>query len=170
MKAYVIPSYHMKARVFLQQAQIPISGLWIDCGCGQGHYLEALLYLGADTVIGIDILISGLNRKSPGFYICGDCRNLPLKDATGSGFLCVNVLHYCVEPLPLLEEACRVVESGGMLILIEYDQEKSTRWNPYPLSGHTLKLLLNKSGFSYVRTVRVDTQYRPKNLMIGKKE
>jgi ubiquinone/menaquinone biosynthesis C-methylase UbiE len=168
---YTVTSlYVKKAIAFLQETQLPISGLWIDCGCGRGHYMEALSYLGADPIIGIDIRISLFNRASPGLCICGDCRNLPLKDATGSGFLYVNVLHYSIKPLPLLEEAWRVVQSGGALIIIEYDQHMPTGWNPYPLSRHSLETLLIKSGFSSVRSLQVDRKYRPKNLIIGRKE
>jgi ubiquinone/menaquinone biosynthesis C-methylase UbiE len=165
----VTSSYVTKAIRFLKKSQVPISGSWIDCGCGQGYYLEALSNLGADLVVGMDIRWSYL-EKIPFFSICGNCEHLPLKNSIMSGCLLVNVLHYFPHPRPVLKEAWRVLHTHGMILIIEYDQSTPTSWNPYPLPPHVMASLLFTSGFSILHSIEVDRTYRPKHMVIGKKE
>jgi ubiquinone/menaquinone biosynthesis C-methylase UbiE len=164
----VTSSYVTKAIRFLEASGLRISGPWIDCGCGQGYYLEALSSLGAEPVVGIDIHYSYL-EKIPFFCICGRCEQLPLKDTMGSGCLLVNVLHYFPHPQPIVEEAWRVLYPQGTIVIIEYDQSTPTSWNPYPLSVRLLTSLLTTCRFSGIYSIRVDKTYRPKHMVIGEK-
>ncbi|MBU7044599.1 MAG: methyltransferase domain-containing protein [Theionarchaea archaeon] len=169
----MISSYAQKACTFLLQTRLDFSGVWVDCGCGQGYYMEALLYLGAYPVIGIDISIDIDHfslQNIPYYSICGDGRALPLRDATARGILYVNVLHYFSNSQPLLEEAVRVLHRSGRVVIIEYAQSVPTGWNPHPLSVSQIKVLLSRNKLSCIRTLQVDTSYRPKNIVIGEKK
>jgi ubiquinone/menaquinone biosynthesis C-methylase UbiE len=162
-------NYVKKARTFLEMAEITISGAWIDCGCGHGSYAEALAICGAHPVIAIDSRIPTLARILPPVLVCNsDCGFLPVKNESVSGFLYVNVLHYYKTPNFLIQEACRVLKDTGYLVIIEYNQSGSTAWNPYPLTADTLTHLL-RTDFDLVKRTVVDTRYRPKHLVVGKK-
>ena len=162
--------YTRKALAFIREAGIPISGLWIDCGCGHGYYAQALNLLGANPVIAIDYHVRSLTRVNPPILVCGgDCQYLPVRNGCASGFLYVNVLHYYKDPFFLLGEAYRVLENGGHIIVIEYHQVTSTSWDPYPLSSTDLESLFKRINLKVVKTTVVDRGYRPKHLIVGKK-
>ncbi|MBU7016877.1 MAG: methyltransferase domain-containing protein [Theionarchaea archaeon] len=159
-----------KALTFMREAGITISGLWVDCGCGHGYYAQALDLLGACPVIAIDYHIRSTVKVNMSIHVCrGDCHYLPIKDECASGFLYVNVLHYYKKPFLLIKEAYRVLEIGGHIIVIEYDQRTPTSWDPYPLSPTDIEALLKDINFNPVKTTVVDRGYRPKHLIVGKK-
>jgi len=160
--------YMRKASAFLQKTGITFSGTWIDCGCGYGYYSKALSLLGADPVIAIDVKIRIFPEKT--ILVCrGECGHLPVKNDSVSGFLYVNVLHYYRKPHSLLQEAHRALKDDGFLVTIEYDQVAPTGWDPYPLSIQDMEPLLLTSSFRIVRKFLVDTEYRPKHVVVARK-
>ena len=160
--------YVQKAFAFLQKTGIVFSGAWIDCGCGYGYYSKALVLLGADPVIAIDVKMRMLLEKP--ILVCrGECGHLSVKNDSVSGFLYVNVLHYYRRPHPLLREAYRALKNNGSLVTIEYDQVTPTGWDPYPLTLADMEPLLATSSFRIVEKFRVDTEYRPKHVVVAKK-
>lgn len=159
--------YVKKAYTFLTQSGIPIRGAWIDCGCGRGYYSKALHVLGASPVIAFDVRVKPLNF--PIFVCKGDCSNLPVKNCSVSGFLYANVLHYYRKPQSLLQEAHRVLNLNGYIVIVEYDQVTPTGWDPYPLTASQIETLLSRTHFGIVKKMLVDTAYRPKHLIVGKK-
>ncbi len=162
--------YVKKALTFLTEAEVAITGAWLDCGCGYGYYARALTFLGADPVLAVDHDFSCLKYVKPPILVCsGDCRSLPVKDHFFAGLLYVNVLHSYENPHPLLEEGHRVLKRGGHLLIIEYQQSLPTAWDPYPLNAAKIETLLKKSTFQRVKTTLVDENYRPKYLVVGKK-
>ncbi|MGD2246970.1 MAG: methyltransferase domain-containing protein [Candidatus Methanofastidiosia archaeon] len=162
--------YVKKAVTFLNKADITISGTWVDCGCGRGVYSNALIILGADLVLAIDITIkSGFFLKKKILKIKGDCKNVPVKNKIVSGFIYVNVLHYHKDPGQLIKEAYRVLDSTGVIIIIEYKRQIPTPWNPHPLKTDEITHLLKAHGFSMFKTALVDTGYRPKQLVVAGK-
>jgi ubiquinone/menaquinone biosynthesis C-methylase UbiE len=162
--------YVKKAVTFLNKADIIISGTWVDCGCGRGVYSDALIILGADLVLAIDITMgSGFSLKKKCVKIKGDCRNIPVKNKTVSGFLYVNVLHYHKDPSQMIKEAYRVLDGTGCIIIIEYKKEVPTPWDPHPLKTDEITHLLKVHGFTIFKTALVDTGYRPKQLVVAGK-
>jgi len=162
--------YVKKALSFLKKANLTISGTWVDCGCGSGNYAHALVHLGADPVIALDINISNLYRiPFPIMVVAGDCGRLPVKDGSGSGVLYVNVLHYYKQPHFLIQEAYNVLKRNGYILVIEYSQSFSTAWDPYPLTAAEMEALLKDFHFGVVKSTLLDVQYRPKYLIVGKK-
>lgn len=158
-----------KAITFLKRGEIPIAGTWIDCGCGYGVYSEALTVLGADMVVAIDNTFSRLQHIRPPIQVVtGDCLHLPIKDGSVSGVLYSNVLHYYKNIHPFIKEAYRVLKNRGYTLFIEYYQRTATVWDPYPLTIHDLKAVLNNY-FQIVTTGFVDTDYRPKQVVAAKK-
>lgn len=162
--------YVKKALTFLTEAEVAITGAWLDCGCGYGYYARALTLLGADLVLAVDHDFSCLKYVSSPILVCrGDCRSLPVKDHFFTGLLYVNVLHSYENPHPLLKEGHRVLKSGGHLLIIEYKQSTPTAWDPHPLNAVQLETLLKDITFQRVKTTLVDENYRPKYLVVGKK-
>ncbi len=159
--------YREKALTFLRKSEVPISGAWVDGGCGYGIYSEALTLLGAQPVICIDSILSRLPRT--GSSVNGDCRHLPVKSDSVSGFLYVNVLHSYKNPLSLVGEAHRILKKGGHLIIIEYKQRIPAPFNPYPLSSEEIETLLRSLNLQICLKTLVDTEYRPKHLIVGRK-
>ena len=161
-------SYLKKALTFLKKGEIPITGIWIDCGCGYGVYTEALTVLGAHTVVAIDNTFSRLHHIPPPIQVvAGDCAHLPIKNSSVSGVLYSNVLHYYSSIHPFIKEAYRVLKNKGYILFIEYYQRTATVWDPYPLTINDLKAALNNY-FQVITTGFVDTEYRPKQIVAAK--
>jgi ubiquinone/menaquinone biosynthesis C-methylase UbiE len=162
--------YIRKALAFLKRAEITISGTWIDCGCGYGIYSEALMLLGANPVVAIDSRFSLLTSiDSPILAVNSDCCDLPVRNCFVSGVLYVNVLHYYRNVHSFLEEAYRVLNCHGHILIIEYRQLAPTSWNPHPLSMNEAESVLEDCNFDIVTTAFIDTKYRPKYVIAGKK-
>ena len=158
-----------KAVTFLREANIPISGTWVDCGCGYGYYSQALYKLGARPVLALDYRLH-MTRTTPQILVIrGNCSQIPVKTRSASGFLYVNVLHYYKNPSPLVEEAARVLKPTGYIVVIEYDQSTSTPWDPYPLSPAVIEALFKAANLEPIKTLTVDRKYRPKHLVVGTK-
>ncbi|MBU7015154.1 MAG: class I SAM-dependent methyltransferase [Theionarchaea archaeon] len=158
--------YIKKAVSFLRASDITVRGAWVDCGCGHGVYSEALAFLGAAPVIGIDNAFHVLKTLPPDIRaVQGDCQCLPFKDEAVSGILYVNVLHYYPRIVTFVRESYRVLNSTGHLIVIEYCQKTPTSWDPFPLSARELVPILRQQNFNPVTTILVDTAYRPKQVI-----
>jgi SAM-dependent methyltransferase len=104
-----------------------------------------------------------------GTWIDCDCCDLPVRNCFVSGVLYVNVLHYYRNVHSFLEEAYRVLNCHGHILIIEYRQLAPTSWNPHPLSMNEAESVLEDCNFDIVTTAFIDTKYRPKYVIAGKK-
>ncbi|MDQ8728361.1 class I SAM-dependent methyltransferase [Bradyrhizobium sp. LHD-71] len=86
--------------------------------CGTGPILD----IGGGTanikdirkdVISIDIL------PFPGIDVACDAHQLPFRDEHFSGIVMLDVLHHLARPVSFLQEAARVLQPGGRLVMIE---------------------------------------------------
>jgi SAM-dependent methyltransferase len=80
----------------------------LDLGCGEGALAAAL-----PGVIGLDRSPTMLAAAPPP-VVLGDALTLPFRDASMRAVACVNVLYHLPEPVQAIEEARRVLRTGGL--------------------------------------------------------
>lgn len=106
---------------------VPANLVLVDVGCGTGSLALELARL-AKKVIAIDlsremIRHAGRRAKERGVanveFRLGAAEKLPLADNSVDGAFCVMVLHFLENPARAITETCRVVRSGGPVILVD---------------------------------------------------
>jgi 2-polyprenyl-3-methyl-5-hydroxy-6-metoxy-1,4-benzoquinol methylase len=100
-----------------------IRGAWLDCGCSQGYYADALVEHGADSVVGVeaieDLVRQAAAREHPpsARFLCAQAKAVPLPDADFDGVLLNEVLERVANEEATLSELLRVLRPGGHLAL-----------------------------------------------------
>lgn len=121
-----------------------LKGVWLDCGCANGGYTEALVAWGAHRAIGVDPepsrIADAIAKKSAAteYYCCTD--SFPIADASVDGVLVNEVLEHVADEAATLREIRRVLRPGGHLVVIS-----PNRW--FPFEGHGMTLLGRDFGF-----------------------
>lgn len=115
-----------------------VSGRWLDYGCAEGWYAEALLDHGASEVVGVDVeedrIKEALAHEIPNasFYPYNGS-DLDFPDNSFDGVLVNEVLEHVADEQVSLREICRVLRPGGYLVLIS-----PNRWFPFEGHGATI--------------------------------
>lgn len=140
-----------------------------DLGCGSGH-LAALLAPFVKRVVGVDASESMLARararlsELPNAELrLGELESLPLDDHALDAAVLSLVMHHAPEPRRVLEEASRVLNAGGRLLIVdllphervEYRERMGHVWLGFSESQTTE--WLNGAGFSKVKVVSLPT-------------
>ena len=111
---------------------------WIvaDLGCGSGQASAALAPF-VQQVIGVDqsaAMLKAARRRTAGLRNIllrkGSLESLPLKDGSVDGVLLLLALTYVAEPLPVLQEAARILRPGGRAVVVDllrHDREEFRR-------------------------------------------
>jgi SAM-dependent methyltransferase len=115
-----------------------VSGRWLDYGCAEGWYAEALLGQGASEVVGVDVeeqrvkeaAARGVPHASFHPYNGFD---LDFPDDSFDGAFVNEVLEHVADEQASLREIHRVLRPGGHLILIS-----PNRWFPFEGHGATI--------------------------------
>ncbi|AEI38262.1 MAG: metalloregulator ArsR/SmtB family transcription factor [Zymomonas mobilis subsp. pomaceae] len=103
-------------------------GRLVDIGTGTGRMLE-LLGSKADSMIGLDRSPEMLriartkleNKNLSHMSLCqGDMYALPLKDNSADFVILHQVLHYAQQPSLAIDEAARVLDKDGQLMIIDF--------------------------------------------------
>jgi SAM-dependent methyltransferase len=131
-----------------------LQGVWLDCGCADGGYTEALVAWGAKKAIGVDPEQSridqavarkrvndGKSGRSPDvteYHCCTD--DFPLPDASVDVALMNEVLEHVGDEAATLREIRRVLRPGGHLVVMS-----PNRW--FPFEGHGMRLWGRDFGF-----------------------
>lgn len=131
-----------------------LHGVWLDCGCADGGYTEALVAWGAERAIGVDPEQSRIDaaiarKKANGehsaraqdaveYHCCTD--DFPLPDASVDAALLNEVLEHVVDEAATLREIRRVLKPGGHLVVMS-----PNRW--FPFEGHGMRLFNRDFGF-----------------------
>jgi SAM-dependent methyltransferase len=131
-----------------------LQGVWLDCGCADGGYTEALVAWGARKAIGVDPeqsridqaiarkrINDGKSGRSPDaieYHCCTD--DFPLPDESVDAVLMNEVLEHVGDEAATLREIRRVLRPGGHLVVMS-----PNRW--FPFEGHGMRLLGRDFGF-----------------------
>lgn len=111
-----------------------VHGRWLDCGCADGGYVQALLACGADEVHGIDVeddrIDEAIARQIPNAHFrVATGEQIPFDDKFFDGALVNEVLEHVEDDQLTLHELHRVIRPGGTLVV-----NSPNRW--FPFEGH----------------------------------
>jgi SAM-dependent methyltransferase len=114
------------------------SGRWLDYGCADGGYAEALLAAGAAYVVGIDIevprIVEAQHRHIPHtLFQSFNGRKLPFSPGSFDGAFMNETMEHVFSEKETLTDLHRVIKSGGYLVVIS-----PNRW--FPIEGHTTRI------------------------------
>ncbi len=137
-----------------------------DLGCGNGELVKLLLSK-CEKVIGVDHspamldeagrYLNSIGISAPDLRL-GELAHLPVRDGETDCAVINMVLHYLDDPLTAIEEAYRIIESSGKLVVAELESHGDEslrsiyghRWLGF--SPETVKEWLSRSGFIYKRS------------------
>jgi ubiquinone/menaquinone biosynthesis C-methylase UbiE len=118
---------------------------WADLGCGSGTFTFALASLlpAGSTIYAIDRSKSSLTK------IPSEINNIVIEKKEADftideipneldGILMANSFHYVRNKELFLDKIIAHIKKAGIIIIVEYDTEKSNPWIPYPLSFNSL--------------------------------
>lgn len=113
------------------------NGSWLDYGCADGGYSQALLDAGAGAVTGIDVdsdRIEAARRAHPGisFHACTDER-LPFQEASFDGVFMNEVFEHVSDEQRTLQEIRRLLKPRGCLAMMSPNRG-------FPFEGHTVHI------------------------------
>jgi ubiquinone/menaquinone biosynthesis C-methylase UbiE len=114
--------------IFLDWLDIPANGRWLDVGCGNGAFTEALIARCAPIeVVGVDPSEGQLAfaRTRPGAtsarFRTGDAHALPFSDDRFDVAVMALVVTYLSDPGKAVSEMARVVRPGGCVATYVWD-------------------------------------------------
>ena len=115
-----------------------LAGRWLDFGCADGGYVEAMLARGADAVSGVDVeedRIAEAKRRNlaRADFMVFDGHTIPFDDQTFDGVFMNEVYEHVADEARALAETRRVLRPGGVLVLIS-----PNRW--FPIEGHNVSI------------------------------
>ena len=163
-----------EAATLLRPVIPPPGGIWADLGAGSGTFTRALAtLLGEGAVIYAgDRLPQAAPTTPPSATIqtlVADFRDpLPLPDL--DGIVMGNSLHFIpyAEQSTVLKRIISYLKPDGVLVLVEYDQHRRSRWVPYPVPLDRFESLANEVGLTTVREIgRRRSRFGPTEMYAG---
>ena len=125
-----VREHYLRRRVTLVREHLP-SGCIVDAGCGTGTLMAALAAAGLRP-LGVDDSLAMLEQQPDsgrGRVAQGLAHQLPLRDASVDGAICVATLHHLIDRAAVtatIRDMVRVTRSGGVVILWDHNP-----LNPY---------------------------------------
>lgn len=132
---------------------------WSDLGCGTGVFTNALAMLlgNGSTILAVDVqgnlkvhedsAAAAIEFKQLDFVR----QDLPVNML--DGILMANALHYVEDKVSFIEKLKLKLKDQGIIILVEYDTDRSNRWVPYPLKFSRCAELFSSLGFGSVTKI-----------------
>jgi 2-polyprenyl-3-methyl-5-hydroxy-6-metoxy-1,4-benzoquinol methylase len=117
-----------------------LKGEWLDCGCAYGGYTVAMVDLGVERAIGVDVVEERIvqahererdNAAVSFLHVSSD--TLPFVEASFDGVLLNEVLEHVTDEIQTLREIHRVLRPGGHLVIMS-----PNRW--FPFEGHGMRI------------------------------
>lgn len=136
------------------RAALDTDSVILDAGCGTGLSGKALAAAGFRTIDGMDVSRRSLEvAEQLGIYRSlehVDMQKLPLpcRGDRYDGLVCVGVLTYVPDSTAILEEFCRIVKPGGVMILTQRSDLLAERDFPATLEALRDEDLLTDSHVS----------------------
>jgi len=117
-------------------ALVPVKGLVLDLGCGDGAMGEGF---DANRVVGFDISMRCARlarRRGVEAFVADAAAGVPLRDGVFDTVYCVDVLHHLRGSWErVFSELGRVLKAGGTLAIVEPDARNPfVRWTQAPKS------------------------------------
>ncbi len=144
---------------------IPINGNISDLGCGTGELIELVTSSAKQKLIGIDSSPEMLNQsrirllqKDNAELRLGELEYLPMKNKEIDTAIMNMVLHHISQPQLPIAEAFRVLKSGGLFILSDFEKHDQEKIKDI-IGGSWLGFEKGK-----VRTWLTDTGFHLKNI------
>lgn len=114
----------------------------LDLGCGTGYGASMLQAAGARKVVGLDLAIEALGGThaphggDSSLLVAGDARRLPLPTASFDCVVCFEVIEHLDSWEAMLDEVCRILQHGGLLIVstpnrVTYSADTPEKVNPF---------------------------------------
>ena len=141
--------------------------IWADLGAGSGVFARALSELLGPTgvVIAVDrdarvlqrICVPRPDLSRP---VGGEIRRYhadfrrPLELPPLDGLLLANSLHFVARQEAVLRQLVSYVHPQGRVLLVEYDEQRASPWNPYPVPPGRFKKLAAAVGLQGVKELR----------------
>ena len=136
-----------------------MGGTWADLGAGRGVFAQALSDLlgPAGAVIAVDRDARALGRIAAPpasgatirTYHADFTRPLELPDL--DGILLANALHFVMRQERVLKRLVSYLKPQGRVLVVEYDNEHRSPWNPYPLPFRRFRQLAGTVGLGDVQ-------------------
>lgn len=130
---------------------------WVDLGAGDGLFTKALAELlpAGSQIIAIDknshaLKSISLTNVSIGLETLAiDFNSLPDHLPALDGIVMANALHYVKDQIRFLSHIrSHFLKTSGVIVVVEYDLEKSNPWVPYPISKKRLAMLAEQAEFN----------------------
>jgi SAM-dependent methyltransferase len=116
------------ARPFLDWLALPPGLAWLDDGCGDGSFTQALLsHQRPASVVGVDPAPAQLHfarqrvTSAEVCFMAGDAQALPLPDASVDAAVMALVLFFVPDPAQGVRELARVLRPGGTMAAYQWD-------------------------------------------------
>ena len=106
----------------------------LDVGCGTGRFARLIAERHPSALVwGLDISQKMLRRVPEHIYSCaGSMTELPFRDECFDAVYAIESLEHAVEIDLAIRELCRVVKSGGDIVIIDKNAEEAGRFKvPY---------------------------------------
>jgi SAM-dependent methyltransferase len=127
-EGYVGRWSRLVAREFVRWLERPLSGRWLDVGCGTGVLCETILQeSNAIDVVGIDVsegMLAWARERLPDLRVrfeSGSAMSLPFADGTFDTVVSGLVLNFVPEPPHAVREMVRVAVPDGVVGLYVWD-------------------------------------------------
>ncbi len=110
-------AYRRRAHTLVQFLELADAHTILDCGCGQGVYVQLLRALCPATVVGVDRDIQRLREAQPQPVLLADLAALPFEAATFDRILFSEVLEHIYADDEALHTLYRLLSPGGILAI-----------------------------------------------------
>ena len=123
LKHEILGDYDLNRKIL---ETLPVVDTIVDLGCGTGDLLPVLRQK-ADRVIGVEKSEQMLKLARQHYSLeeskidirVGELEHLPLRDGEADAALTNMVLHHLPEPQKAIQEAFRILRTGGTFLIIE---------------------------------------------------
>ncbi|MBR1369985.1 hypothetical protein RJ53_11055 [Methanocalculus chunghsingensis] len=126
------------AQLSMLRDVVPAGGLMLEIGVGSGRFAAPLgIHLGLDPS---SALIAMARRRGIEAVI-GEGEHLPFRDNSCDTILMMTVICFLDDPFPVFQEACRLLKSGGVLVIgfIESGGAIATKYRDEEVKGRFLR-------------------------------
>ncbi len=160
----------LEEAVQLIQHSIPVErNVWADLGCGDGLFTNALSQLLPEKSLlyAVDKNKNALKNVSvkAGMQlekIVADFVHDEFPFKSVSGILMANSFHYVKDKNAFIEKCFTLSNDDTYFIIVEYDNNKSNPWVPYPINFNALKNFFASYNYVAEKLSEIPSHYRGK--------